>query len=85
MLSKFENHFSGKTVRFQVQLGADGYFSAQKFLSLQTTASSAKWNEPAESETIIARKHLKMKTCQWTVFSKLRYTFKQAAANAGME
>jgi len=34
-LSKFENHFAIKTVCFQVQLEADGYFSAQKFLSLQ--------------------------------------------------
>ena len=34
-LSKFENHFAIRTVRFQVQLEADGYFSAQKFSSLQ--------------------------------------------------
>ena len=31
VLSKFENHFAIRTVRFQVQLEADGYFSAQKF------------------------------------------------------
>ena len=35
VLSKFENHFVIRTVRFQVELEADGYFSAQKFLSLQ--------------------------------------------------
>ena len=35
VLSKFENHFAIKTVRFQVQLEADGYFSAQKISSLQ--------------------------------------------------
>ena len=35
VLSKFENHFAIRTVRFQVQLEADGYFSAQKFSSLQ--------------------------------------------------
>ena len=35
VLSKFENHFAIKTVCFQVQLEADGYFSAQKFSSLQ--------------------------------------------------
>ena len=35
VLSKFENHFAIKTVHFQVQLEADGYFSAQKFSSLQ--------------------------------------------------
>ena len=33
--SKFEKHFAIETVRFQVQLEAGGYFSAQKFSSLQ--------------------------------------------------
>ena len=35
VLSKFENHFAIRTVRFQVQLEADGYFPTQKFSSLQ--------------------------------------------------
>ena len=35
VLPKFENHFAIETVRFQVQLEAGGYFSAQKFSSLQ--------------------------------------------------
>ena len=35
VLSEFENHAVTKAVRFQVQLEADGYFSAQKFSSLQ--------------------------------------------------
>ena len=35
VLSKFENHFAIRTVRFQVQLEVDGYFSAQKFSHLQ--------------------------------------------------
>ena len=35
MLPKLENHFANQTVRFQVQLEAGGYFSAQKFSSLQ--------------------------------------------------
>jgi len=35
VLPRFENHFAIRTVRFQVQLEADGYFSAQKFSSLQ--------------------------------------------------
>ena len=35
VLPKLENHFAIRTVRFQVQLEADGYFSAQKFSSLQ--------------------------------------------------
>ena len=34
-LPKFEKHFAIETVRFSVQLEADGYFSAQKFSSLQ--------------------------------------------------
>ena len=34
-ISKFENYFLIRTVRFQVQLEADGYFSTQKFSSLQ--------------------------------------------------
>jgi len=34
VLPKFENHFAIETVRFQVQLEAGGYFSAQKFSSL---------------------------------------------------
>ena len=35
VLPKFENHFANQTVRFQVQLEAGGYFSAQKFSPLQ--------------------------------------------------
>ena len=35
ILPKFENHFANQTVRFQVQLEVGGYFSAQKFSSLQ--------------------------------------------------
>ena len=34
-LPKFEKHFAIETIRFQVQLEAGGYFSAQKFSSLQ--------------------------------------------------
>ena len=36
VLPKFENHFAIKTVHFQVSLDAGGYFSAQKFSSLQS-------------------------------------------------
>ena len=35
VLPRFENHFAIRTVRFQVQLEVDGYFSAQKFSHLQ--------------------------------------------------
>ena len=34
VLSKFENHFAIRTVRFQVQLEADGYFLLRRFLCL---------------------------------------------------
>ena len=36
VLPKFENHFANQTVRFQVQLEADGYFFAQEVSSLQS-------------------------------------------------
>ena len=35
-LPRFENHFAIETVRFQVQLEADGYFLFRKFLHLQS-------------------------------------------------
>lgn len=61
VLSKFENHFAIRTVRFQVQLEADGYFSAQKFFEFATAASRASWYQLAifESDfTNPASKHL---------------------------
>ena len=39
VLSKFENHFANQTVRFQGQLEADGYFSAQEVFAFASTAS----------------------------------------------
>ena len=41
VLSKFENHFAIRTVRFQVQLEADGYFFAQEVFEFATAASRA--------------------------------------------
>ena len=35
VLPKFENHFLIRTVRFQVQLEADGYFLQENFSHLQ--------------------------------------------------
>ena len=61
VLPKFENHFAIRTVRFQVQLEADGYFSAQKFFEFATAASRASWYQLAifESDfTNPASKHL---------------------------
>ena len=43
VLSKFENHFAIRTVRFQVQLEADGYFSARKVFAFTVAASRASW------------------------------------------
>ena len=41
-LSKFENHFVIRTVRFQVQLEADGYFSAQEVFVFASAANLLK-------------------------------------------
>ena len=41
VLSKFENHFAIRTVRFQGQLEADGYFLQEKFFAFATAASRA--------------------------------------------
>ena len=43
VLSKFENHFVIRTVRFQVQLEADGYFSAQEVFVFASAANRASW------------------------------------------
>ena len=42
-LLKHENHFVNQTVRFQVQLEADGYFFAQEVFEFATAASRASW------------------------------------------
>jgi hypothetical protein len=60
-ISKFENYFLIRTVRFQVQLEADGYFSAREVFAFATTASRASWYQLAifESDfTNPASKHL---------------------------
>ena len=61
VLPKFENHFAIRTVRFQVQLEADGYFLQEKFFAFATAASRASWYQLAifESDfTNPASKHL---------------------------
>ena len=50
-LPKFENHFVVKTVRFQVQLEADGYFFLQKVFEFATAASRASWYQLAIFES----------------------------------
>ena len=62
VLSKFENHFAIRTVRFQVQLEADGYFLQEKFFAFATAASRASRYHLASFEpdffTNPASKHL---------------------------
>ena len=43
VLSKFENHFVIRTVRFQVSLDAGGYFFAQEVFEFAIAASRASW------------------------------------------
>ena len=42
-ISKFENYFLIRTVRFQVQLEADGCFSAREVFAFAVAASRASW------------------------------------------
>ena len=61
VLSKFKSHFAIRTVRFQVQLEANGYFFAQEVFEFATAASRASWYHLAifESDfTNPASKHL---------------------------
>ncbi len=51
VLSKFENHFAIRTVRFQVQLEADGYFLQEKIFAFATAASRASWYQLAIFES----------------------------------
>ena len=51
VLAKFENHFVNQTVRFQVQLEADGYFSVQKIFAFASAASRASWYQLAIFES----------------------------------
>jgi len=43
VLPKFENHFAIRTVRFQVQLEAVGYFFTQEVFAFASAASRASW------------------------------------------
>ena len=51
VLSKFENLVAIKTVRFQVQLEADGYFFAQEVFEFAIVASRASWYQLAIFES----------------------------------
>ena len=50
-LLKHENHFVNQTVRFQVQLEADGYFSAREVFAFAIAASSVSWYHLAVFES----------------------------------
>ena len=62
VLPKFENHFAIKTVHFQVQLEADGYFSAQKIFVFASAASRASWYQLTRFESIFFKSDFK-NTC----------------------
>ena len=51
VLSKFENYFVIRTVRFQVQFEADGYFFAQEVFAFAVAASSASWYQLTSFES----------------------------------
>ena len=51
VLPRFENHFANHTVRFQVQLEADGYFFAQEVFAFASTASRASWYQLTSFES----------------------------------
>jgi hypothetical protein len=49
--SKFENHFAIRTISFQVQLEAGGYFFAQEVFEFAIAASRASWYQLAIFES----------------------------------
>ena len=51
VLPRFENHFANQTVRFQVQLEADGYFFAQEVFEFATATSRASWYQLTSFES----------------------------------
>ena len=79
VLPKFENHFANQTVRFQVQLEADGYFSARKVFAFAVAASRASWFQLAIFESdflqIRLQKHL-------LGFAQTRYSAQECASSA---
>ena len=60
VLPKFENHFANQTVRFQVQLEADGYFFAQEVFEFATAASRASWYQLTSFESDFSNPTSKM-------------------------
>ena len=78
VLSKFENHFAIEPVRFQVQLEADGYFSAQKFSHLQ----------PPQAERVGANSQVLNQIFQIQIqkhllgFVQTRYSVQECASSA---
>ena len=56
VLSKFENHFANQTVRFQVQLEADGYFLLRRFLRLHS-------QQAVQAGTNLQKQSAKSKDC----------------------
>ena len=78
VLSKFENHFAIRTVRFQVQLEADGYFSTQKFSSLQPQQAG---RVGTNSQVLNQIFQIRLQKCLLG-FAQTRYSAQECASSA---
>ena len=78
VLSKFENHFAIKTIHFQVQLEADGYFSAQKFSSLQSQQAG---RVGTNSQVLNQIFQIRLQKCLLG-FAQTRYSAQECASSA---
>ena len=78
VLPKFENHFAIETVRFQVQLEAGGYFSAQKFSSLQPQ-QAGRVGTNSRFLNLILQIRLQKRLLD---FAKTRYSAQECASSA---
>ena len=78
ILPKFENHFANQTVRFQVQLEVGGYFSAQKFSSLQPQQAG---RVGTNSQVLNQIFQIRLQKCLLG-FAQTRYSSQECASSA---
>ena len=78
ILPKFENHFANQTVRFQVQLEVGGYFSAQKFSSLQPQQAG---QVGTNSQVLNQIFQIRLQKCLLG-FAQIRYSAQECASSA---
>ena len=78
ILPKFENHFAIRTVRFQVQLEVGGYFSAQKFSSLQPQQAG---RVGTNSQVLNQIFQIRLQKCLLG-FAQTRYSAQECASSA---